>query len=75
MPSLELPSEAQITEGHRRRAASLVRDGITVSLSLDIEPTPPRVPDRTDIFGPVQRFMLRTGEGLNDPDRVAPPRR
>jgi kynurenine formamidase len=64
-----------ITEEHRRRAAGLVRDGVTVSMSLDIEPTPPRMPDQTDVFGPVQRFMLRTGEGLNDPDRVAPRRR
>jgi kynurenine formamidase len=71
----ELGTLNLITEEHRRRAAALVRDGISVSLSLDIEPTPPRLPGPTDVFGPVQRFMVRSGEGLHDPHRLAPPRR
>jgi kynurenine formamidase len=74
-PDDELGTLNLITEEHRRRAATLVRDGVSVSLSLDIEPTPPRLPQPTDVFGPVQRFMLRTGEGLADAHRLGPPRR
>ncbi len=58
-----------ITAEHRRNAASLVRDGTTVSCAWDIS-TMPQVGDH---FGPAQRHMLMTGEGLADPNRVVPP--
>src|SRR5262249_45518348 len=53
----------------RRKAASLVVEGINVSCAWDIT-TRPQVGDQ---FGPPQRHMLMTGEGLADAHRVLPP--
>src|SRR6185295_13976055 len=53
----------------RRQAAALVVEGISVSCAWDIS-TMPQVGDH---FGPAQRHMLMTGEGLADPHRVTPP--
>jgi kynurenine formamidase len=58
-----------ITAERRRSAAALMREGLSVTCSWDILTTP----QLGDFAGPPQRFMLQTGEGLADPDRVAPP--
>jgi kynurenine formamidase len=58
-----------ITPEIRRRAAALVTDGITVSCAWDLS----TMPQEGDMFGPVHRFMVMTGEGLADPHRVQPP--
>jgi len=58
-----------ITREHRRKAAALVVEGINVSCAWNIS-TMPQVGDH---FGPAQRHMLMTGEGLADPHRVVPP--
>ena len=58
-----------ITPETRRRAASLVVEGVSVSCAWNIS-TMPQVGDH---FGPAQRHMLMTGEGLADPHRVVPP--
>lgn len=50
-----------ITPDVRREAAKLVREGVRVSCSWDLEPSP---------NGPVHRFMATTGEGLADEHRV-----
>ena len=52
-----------------RKAAALVREGVSVSCAWDIS-TRPQVGDH---FGPPQRHMLMTGEGLADQHRVVPP--
>lgn len=64
----ELGTLNLVTPEVRKAAAALVSEGITVSCAWDIETTP-----QLDYGTPPQRHMLRTGEGLNDPDRVLPP--
>jgi kynurenine formamidase len=54
----------------RIAAAELVRSGTTVSLAWDIGGSPP-----ADQPWPPQRFMLATGQGLSDADRVVAPGR
>jgi len=54
-----------ITPAKRVEAAGLVREGVTVSCAWDID-TVPRV---DHAFGPAQRFMLATGQGLPDQPR------
>lgn len=58
-----------ITPPKRIAAAELVRVGTTVSCAWDIGGAP--VADQP--FGPPQRFMVATGQGLNDPYRVTAP--
>ena len=58
-----------IDAGHRRKAAGMVVEGVSVSCAWDIS-TNLQVGDH---FGPPQRHMLMTGEGLADPHRVTPP--
>lgn len=58
-----------INHGHRRTAAALVVEGMSVSCAWDIS-TMPQIGDH---FGPPQRHMLMTGEGLADEHRVTPP--
>lgn len=58
-----------VTPAKRAEAAALVTEGIAVSCAWDIETsaradTGPRVP---------QRYMVGTGEGLSDPERVRSP--
>ncbi|ATY16326.1 hypothetical protein CU254_12805 [Amycolatopsis sp. AA4] len=53
-----------ITPEVRRRAARLVREGIRVSCSRDIE---------SSWAGPMHRFMSATGQGLTEHNRVLPP--
>ena len=58
-----------VTPAIRAAAAGLVRAGETVSCAWDIDTGP-----RPDLpFGAPHRFMLATGEGLADPDRVGGP--
>lgn len=57
-----------ITPAKRVEAARLVTEGVTVSCAWDIGGAPP-------IDGPVQRFMLATGQGSGDAARVAIPGR
>ncbi|MGH7899501.1 MAG: cyclase family protein [Candidatus Binatia bacterium] len=58
-----------VTAEHRRKAAALVTEGASVSCAWDIS-TMPQIGDH---FGPPQRHMLMTGEGLADKHRVVPP--
>jgi kynurenine formamidase len=58
-----------VTPGHRAAAAALVTEGETVSCAWDIDVLPR--PDLT--AGAPHRFMLSTGEGLTDPERVGGP--
>jgi kynurenine formamidase len=58
-----------ITPDHRRTAAGLVVEGLSVSCAWDICPRT----QEDDHFGPPQRHMLMTGEGLADEHRVVPP--
>ena len=64
----ELGALNLITPEKRRAAAALVREGISVSCSWEIETRPQ--PDHA--FGTPQRYMLATGQG---PQRRAPRRR
>jgi kynurenine formamidase len=59
-----------LTPAVRRRAVAQVREGRALSLGRDMRPTPPHQPGPDDIFGPIQRFMLMTGQGLSDEHRV-----
>src|SRR5579872_3847051 len=61
-----------ITPDVRRRAVTYVRDGVSMSLGRDLLTTPPHPAKAADKFGPIQRFMLMTGQGLNDAGRVSP---
>lgn len=54
-----------ITPEHRRIAAGLVREGLTVSLARDVETN--ATPGASNA---TQRFMLTSGQGLNDPHRI-----
>jgi kynurenine formamidase len=58
-----------INSSHRRKAAAMVVEGVAVSCAWDISTTL----QIGDHFGPPQRHMLMTGEGLADQHRVAPP--
>jgi kynurenine formamidase len=68
-PDDQLGTLNLITPTVRRSATALVRDGISVSCAWDLE----TMPQEGDVFGPVHRFMIMTGEGLRDEHRVAPP--
>lgn len=52
-----------VTPEVRQRAAGVVRDGVTVSLAMEMRTVPPHL-------GPVQRFMMLTGQGLGEEDRL-----
>jgi kynurenine formamidase len=67
-PDDRLGTVNHITDRYRARAAGLVRSGSTVSLSWPIEAGP--MPGDEAGMPPPQRFMLRTGQGLADADRV-----
>jgi kynurenine formamidase len=56
-----------VTPAKRKAAAALVQEGITVSCAWDIETTPQ--PDHA--MGTPQRFMVASGDGVNDPERPA----
>jgi kynurenine formamidase len=56
-----------VTPERRRRAAELVRAGIPVSCAWEIDPRPAR----DQAFGPPQRFMLATGQGLDEREAAA----
>jgi kynurenine formamidase len=68
-PDDQLGTLNLITPETRRRAASLVTEGSSVSCSWDLS----TMPQVGDVFGPVQRHMLMTGEGLGDEHRIVPP--
>jgi kynurenine formamidase len=57
-----------ITDAARARAAALIRTGAVVSCAWPIDPGP-SVADEPGAIPP-QRFMLRTGQGLADAERV-----
>jgi kynurenine formamidase len=65
----ELGTLNLVTPQKRKAAAALVTEGVTVSCAWDIE----SVPQPDHAFGSPQRFMVASGEGLHDPDRVTPP--
>jgi kynurenine formamidase len=50
------------TPERRAHAAALVREGLAVSCAWEIDPRPAR----DHVFGPPQRFMLSTGQGLTE---------
>lgn len=64
-PEDELGTLNHVTPAKRVEAAALVRDGVSVSCAWDVD-TVPRV---DHIFGPAQRFMLGTGQGLPEHPR------
>lgn len=69
-PDDELGTLNYITSATRQAAAALVRDGDVVSCARPIS----TAPSADDAVGrPPVRFMLSTGEGLNDEHRVRPP--
>jgi kynurenine formamidase len=68
-PGDSLGTVNHITDASRARAAGLIRSGVSVSCARTIAPAP-SAEDGTTGIAP-QRFMLRTGQGLADPDRVA----
>lgn len=68
-PEDDLGTLNLVTPAKRADAARLVRDGLTVSCGWDID-TRPQI---DQAFGPPHRFMVGTGEGLSDPDRVGGP--
>ena len=59
-----------ITPAVTCRAASLVEEGISISLALEMRTVPPGRYEAHEVTGPVQRHMLNTGQGLDEPDRV-----
>jgi len=65
-PDDELGTLNFITPEKRRHAASLVVSGVTISCGLLTEAGPQPGTDQ-----PYQRYMHLTGEGWNDPHRVA----
>ena len=69
-PDDHLGTINHITDETRRAAAGLIQKGIAVSCArtIDFGPTPEDVRDAS----PPQRFMIRSGEGLGDSERVAP---
>jgi len=56
-----------ITKAHRREAAALVTAGEAVSCAWEIDVRP----QADQVFGPPQRYMLSTGQGLTDSPRWA----
>lgn len=68
-PDDQLGTLNLITPEVRRRAAALVTEGTSVSCAWDLS----TMPQVGDMFGPVQRHMVMTGEGLADEHRVQPP--
>ncbi len=64
----ELGTLNLVSAAKRIAAAELVRTGITVSCSWDIGGDPPA----DQPFGGPQRFMIATGQGINDAHRIAP---
>jgi kynurenine formamidase len=68
-PEDQLGTLNHVSPELRRKAAALVVEGINVSCAWDIS----TAPQAGDQFGPPQRHMLMTGEGLADPHRVLPP--
>ena len=68
-PDDNLGTVNHITDEHRARAAGLIRSGDAVSCARPITPGSSAEDGATGIAP--QRFMLRTGQGLADPDRVA----
>ena len=58
-----------IGAAERRKAAALVVEGTSISCAWNIT----TMPQPGDHFGPAQRHMLMTGEGLGDEHRVVPP--
>ena len=67
-PGDSLGTVNHITDARRARAAGLVRSGVAVSCARQIT-AGSSAEDGPDGIVP-QRFMLRTGQGLADPDRV-----
>jgi kynurenine formamidase len=67
----ELGTLNLVTPTKRKQAAALVKEGLTVSCAWDIE----NVAQPDHAFGTPQRFMVMSGEGLHDPQRLAPPGR
>jgi kynurenine formamidase len=63
----ELGTLNLVTPQKRRDAAGLVAEGITVSCAWDIESTPQ--PDHP--FGTPHRYMVASGEGWHDPEKVS----
>ncbi len=63
----ELGTLNLVTPEKRVEAAQLVREGLAISCAWEID-TRPRV---DQAFGPPQRYMLSTGQGLADPERAA----
>jgi kynurenine formamidase len=63
-PDDQLGTLNLVTPEKRRQAAALVTEGISVSCAHDID-TRPRV---DHAFGPPQRFMVATGQGLDEPN-------
>jgi kynurenine formamidase len=59
-----------ITDDVRRNAAKLVEQGVTVSLGLDLRTVPPGQYESHEITGPVQRYMIYTGQGLDEENRA-----
>jgi kynurenine formamidase len=70
-PDDQLGTLNHITPAKRQAAAALVREGVTVSCAWDIETTPQ--PDHA--FGTPQRWMLSSGQGLEDSEPVIKPGR
>jgi kynurenine formamidase len=68
-PDDQLGTLNLITPEVRTRAAALVQEGVTVSCAQDLV----TFSQEGDMFGPVQRFMFMTGEGLGDEHRMTPP--
>jgi kynurenine formamidase len=58
-----------VTPDKRVAAAGLVREGESISCAWEIDPRP----SVDQVFGSPQRFMLSTGQGLADAERVLPP--
>lgn len=67
-PDDRLGTVNHITDHCRAEAARLIRAGVVVSCAWPIEPGS-SAGDEPGV-APPQRFMLRTGQGLADPDRV-----
>jgi kynurenine formamidase len=61
-----------VTPAQRQRAAALVTEGVSVSCALPMLTSPPSPPQPGDNYGPINRFMLRSGEGLGDAHPVNP---
>jgi Putative cyclase len=67
-PGDSLGTVNHITDSRRAEAARLIRSGVVVSCARPVSPGA-SADDGPGAVAP-QRFMLRTGQGLADPDRV-----